>query len=76
MIDVFSGRIFGRTPTADLDAALGAFRKLLGRERVYDDEGLFSVPIGSRFHPERAPLWNSTLDSVETTEAWIRDLAS
>jgi hypothetical protein len=31
------------------------------------------VPIGSRYHPERAPLWNSAFDSVETTERWIRE---
>ena len=29
-----------------------------------------SIPIGSRFHPKRAPLWAS--DSlVEGTEEWI-----
>jgi 1H-pyrrole-2-carbonyl-[peptidyl-carrier protein] brominase len=73
IIDCFAGRIYSGMPNDDLDGALAAFRKLLGRERVYDDEGLFSVPIGSRYHPERAPLWNSELDSVETTERWMRD---
>jgi flavin-dependent dehydrogenase len=73
MIDVFSGRIYPGMPHNGRDEALGAFRKLLERERVYDDEGLYSVPIGSRYHADRAPLWNSTLDSVETTEAWIRE---
>jgi flavin-dependent dehydrogenase len=73
MIDVFSGRIYEGMPNLGRDDAMTAFRKLLKRERVYDDEYLFSVPIGSRFHEERAPLWNSELDSVETTERWIRD---
>ena len=62
-------------PVLDRDIALRAFRKLLKRERVYDDDGLYSVPIGSRYHAERAPLWNSELDSVETTERWLREQA-
>jgi hypothetical protein len=33
---------------------------------------LYSVPIGSRFRPERAPLWHP--DSlVPGTEKWILD---
>lgn len=72
MVDVFAGRIFEGMIVGDRDTAIAAFRRLLKRERTYDEEGLFSVPIGSRFHPERAPLWNSELDSVETTEEWIR----
>jgi flavin-dependent dehydrogenase len=72
MIDVFSGRIYEDSLHKGRDEAMVAFRKLLKRERTYDDEGMFSVPIGSRFHEERAPLWNAELDSVETTERWIR----
>jgi 1H-pyrrole-2-carbonyl-[peptidyl-carrier protein] brominase len=75
MIDVFSGRIYEGMLNKGRDEAMVAFRRLLGRERTYDDDGMFSVPIGSRFHEERAPLWNSELDSVETTERWIRDNA-
>jgi flavin-dependent dehydrogenase len=75
MVDCFAGRIYEGMPTRGLDEALVSFRKLLKRERTYDDTDLFSVPIGSRFHPERAPLWNSELDSVETTEKWIRENA-
>ncbi|MEW5986055.1 MAG: NAD(P)/FAD-dependent oxidoreductase [Chloroflexota bacterium] len=52
-IDVFAGRIFENQP----NDAVTAFRKLLKRERVYDDEDIYSIPIGSRYHPERAPLW-------------------
>jgi flavin-dependent dehydrogenase len=73
MIDVFSGRIYEGMPNDNRDAALVSFRKLLKRERTYDDAGLFSVPVGSRFHPERAPLWNDNLTDVETTERWIVD---
>jgi flavin-dependent dehydrogenase len=73
MIDVFSGRIYEGMPNKGRDEAMVAFRKVLKRERAYDDPDLFSVPIGSRFRPERARLWNAELDSVETTERWIRD---
>jgi flavin-dependent dehydrogenase len=73
LIDTFSGRIYieDGLPT-DFPSAMRAFRKLLKRERMYDNAD-FSVPIGSRFDPSRAPLWNSTLDSLETTERWMRD---
>ena len=73
MLDVFSGRIYEGMLNKNRDEAMVAFRKLLKRERSYDDQTLFSVPIGSRFHPERAELWNSELSSVEGTERWIRD---
>ena len=72
-LDVFAGRIYEGQPTRGLDEAMMVFRRLLKRERAYDDQTLFSVPIGSRYHPERAPLWNSELSTVEGTEAWIRD---
>ena len=75
MIDCFAGRIYENMPTRGLDEAIGSFRKLLDRERTYDEAGLYSVPIGSRYDEERAPLWNSELDSVETTERWMRDTA-
>ncbi len=76
VLDLFAGRIYDDgMPMADRDRALAVFRKLLKRERAYDGDGAYSVPIGSRFHPERAPLWNSRLDSLETTERWLRDEA-
>lgn len=75
VLDMFAGRIYDGMPVADRDRALAAFRKLLKRERSYEADGMYSVPIGSRFHPERAPLWNSQLDSVATTERWLRDEA-
>jgi flavin-dependent dehydrogenase len=71
MVDGFAGRIY---PEHDQPSvAVNGFRKLLRRERVYNGEGSYSVPIGSRFDPSRAPLWDSTLDSVETTERWMRE---
>ncbi len=73
MMDVFAGRIYDGMPHDGRDKAVASFRKLLKRERTYDDDGAYSVPIGSRFHEERAPLWNSALDSVETTEQWMRE---
>jgi flavin-dependent dehydrogenase len=74
LTDVFAGRIYEDMPRdSAYETAMAEVRRLLGRERLYDLEGLYSVPIGSRFHPERAPLWNSTLSTVETTEAWLRE---
>ncbi|HEV8094370.1 MAG TPA: hypothetical protein VGP71_01505, partial [Burkholderiales bacterium] len=74
LIDVFAGRIFQGMPNRGLDKAVAAFRQVLKRERCYGETDLISVPIGSRYHPERAPIWNSGLDGVETTEHWMRDL--
>ena len=70
LIDTFAGRVHGAD---DVPPALAAFRRVLQRERRYDHGEQYSVPIGSRFDPERAPLWNTVLDSVETTERWMRE---
>jgi flavin-dependent dehydrogenase len=61
MTDAFAGRIFEHMPSD----AIMAFRKMLDRQRVYNDD-LYSVPFGSRYHPERAPLWQPN-SPVETT---------
>ena len=66
MVDMFAGRIYDHQPSE----ALLAFRELLKRERTYDHEDEYSIPIGSRYHPERAPLWEAN-SPIETTEAWI-----
>jgi 1H-pyrrole-2-carbonyl-[peptidyl-carrier protein] brominase len=71
MVDAFAGRIYEEHGQPSV--AVNGFRKLLRRERTYNGDGLYSVPIGSRFDPSRAPLWDSTLDSVETTERWMRE---
>jgi flavin-dependent dehydrogenase len=68
--DTFAGRIYERQPSP----LLHAFRKLLDREALrvksYQNEDLYSMPIGSRFHPERAPIWEVNAP-VETTEKWL-----
>ena len=76
VLDMFSGRIYDGQPVADRDEALTVFRRLLGRERTYDDHGEYSIPIGSRYHPERAPLWNSNLTDIESTEKWLQDIGA
>ena len=55
MIDIFSGRAYPneRQPS---DATM-ALRKMLRRTRDYSNLDIYSVPIGSRYNPERAPLW-------------------
>jgi 1H-pyrrole-2-carbonyl-[peptidyl-carrier protein] brominase len=64
MIDVFAGRIYEGQPSP----AAKAFHKLLRRERQYDSEDVYSVPIGSRYHPERAPIWIDSASVVHTDE--------
>jgi flavin-dependent dehydrogenase len=63
MIDIFAGRIYENQPSE----AVVAFRKLLKRERTYESEEVYSMPIGSRYHPERAKIWvddNSDLQKL------------
>jgi flavin-dependent dehydrogenase len=68
--DMFATRIYDHQPSPALDE----FRKLLNREglreKSYESEDLYSVPIGSRFHPERAAIWEANA-AVETTEKWL-----
>lgn len=74
MTDMFAGRIYPheRQPSP----AIAAFRRMLGREGQRElsyadlDGQLYSIPIGSRYHPERAPLWEVN-SPVETTETWM-----
>ena len=66
---MFSGRIYEHMPRdPNYDVALADFRRCSSGTAPTTSEGLYSVPIGSRFHPERAPLWNSTLTDVDSTE--------
>jgi flavin-dependent dehydrogenase len=69
MTDAFAGRIypFEHQPST----SMMSFRKLLKRTREYDADD-YSVPIGSRYHPERAPLWAPD-SPVPGTEEWIAD---
>jgi 1H-pyrrole-2-carbonyl-[peptidyl-carrier protein] brominase len=72
MPDIFAGRIYSheRQP----NPAVLAFRKLLKREgereRSYESPDLYSIPIGSRYHPERAAIWEVN-SPIETTEKWM-----
>ena len=68
--DMFATRIYDHQPSPALDE----FRKLLNREglreKSYETEDMYSVPIGSRFHPERAAIWEANAP-VQTTEKWL-----
>ena len=72
LVDIFAGRVYDKKNYTGIQA-IHAFRKLLKRDRQYEPGTNFSMPYGSRYHAERAPLWNSALDSVETTERWMRE---
>lgn len=71
IIDIFAGRGYEDLPN-DTARVVSVFRRMLGRERRYDADGSYSVPIGSRYHPELAPLWCTEHDAIATTEAWMR----
>jgi FADH2-dependent halogenase len=68
MTDAFAGRIYPteRQPSQ----SVAAFRKMLKRTRDYGNGDDYSMPIGSRFHPERAAIWEPN-SPVETTEQWM-----
>lgn len=68
MADMFAGRIFEHQPSTPIVE----FRKMLERERErsYQTEDEYSMPIGSRYQPERAPLWQDQ-PAVATTEEWM-----
>ena len=72
MIDTFAGRIYQHESQSS--AAIQGFRKLLGRagerEKSYETKDLYSIPIGSRYHPERARIWESD-SPIKTTETWM-----
>ena len=55
LIDAFAGRVY-ETENQPSNGIL-KFRKMLKRERDYDHPDDYSIPIGSRYHPERAALW-------------------
>ncbi len=69
MTDLFAGRVFERQPSGPVKA----FRRGLEREKERSedlDQQVYSIPIGSRYHPERAPLWEENA-VIESTEAWM-----
>jgi hypothetical protein len=68
MIDAFAGRVYEieHQPSR----AILAFRKMLSRRREYEHEDDYSIPVGSRFHPERAAIWKPN-SPLPTTEEWM-----
>ena len=73
LIDAFAGRIYEteRQPST----AIMKFRSMLKRERDYEHPDDYSIPIGSRYHPERAALWEPN-SPVENTEDWLSEASS
>jgi flavin-dependent dehydrogenase len=57
IIDIFAGRVFH----GEVSKALMAMRRLLNRERLDETWDEDSIPVGSRYHPERASLWENEL---------------
>ena len=66
--DAFAGRVYETEHQPS--KAIMQFRKLLKRERDYSHADDYSIPIGSRYHPERAPLWAPD-SPVGSTEDWL-----
>jgi hypothetical protein len=64
--DVFAARVCDRQPSG----VVTDFRSVLPRERTYDHEDDYSIPIGSRYHPERAQFWEVN-SPIESTEEWL-----
>jgi hypothetical protein len=68
MIDAFAGRVYETEHQPS--RAILAFRKMLARTREYEHEDDYSIPIGSRFHPGRAAIWEPNFP-LPTTEEWM-----
>lgn len=70
--DLFAVRTYGQEAPLPLVHDL---RKSLGRieQRAQTNplDDIYSIPIGSRYHPERAPLWEADTP-IETTETWLK----
>ena len=73
LTDAFAGRVYEHEHQPS--NAIMQFRKLLKRERDYSHTDDYSIPIGSRYHPERAALWEPN-SPVDTTEEWLERSAS
>jgi flavin-dependent dehydrogenase len=69
MIDILAGRVFERQPSLAAQEFRSLLKRREDRERSYEHEDLYSVPIGSRFHSERAPIWETK--GLESTEQWL-----
>jgi flavin-dependent dehydrogenase len=51
LIDALAGRVYDRQPSK----AVVSMRKLLKRSRANQEQN--ALPVGSRYHPERADIW-------------------
>lgn len=70
MTDLFATRMYERIASPPTLMAREMMGRAEERERSYQHDDIYSMPIGSRFHPERAPLWEPN-SPVETTEKWM-----
>jgi flavin-dependent dehydrogenase len=68
LIDAFAGRVYESEHQPS--PAILTFRKMLNRTRGYEHEDDYSIPIGSRYHPERAAIWEPA-SPLSTTEEWL-----
>ncbi len=74
--DVFAGRIYERQPSTQITRVRKILKRLEERERSYRERDIYSMPIGSRYHPERAPLWQPNAPEdiaaiMEQSEGWM-----
>lgn len=72
MTDMFAGRIYEheRQPSPALDALRDLLERKDERERSYGSDDIYSIPIGSRYHPEAAARWEAN-SPIQTTETWM-----
>jgi hypothetical protein len=70
LIDVFAGRVHERQPSAGVTALRKLLKREGLREKSYENEDFYSMPIGSRFHPERAAIWEANAP-IQSTEKWL-----
>jgi len=68
--DVFAGRIYERQPSTGVLEARNLLKRQDERERSYEKRDLYSQPIGSRYHPERAPIWEAN-SPIQSSEDWL-----
>src|SRR5256886_12674632 len=73
LIDAFAGRVYENEHQPS--QAILTFRKMLKRTREYQHEDDYSIPVGSRYHPERAAIWEPN-SPLSTTEEWTLAQAS
>ena len=72
MTDMLAGRIYPteRQPSPAMIELRQLLKREGQREASYAAGDAYSVPIGSRYHPERAALWDASSD-IQSTEAWM-----